>query len=192
MVSNLPYLPDILKAVVAKVKARTSAFPPTFNEANEQTSGPFSPSFDYGIYSQVSRNLYAKMDTVADSEIFPLFWLIMDYIEIRGRDFTIHSSVTFDVIIAMPTDKDYTSDERTDKIFKPILLPAYELFLEELAYSKQVKNSDPIMMEHGMRLRPYWGGGVVKSGGDTRNLFEKEIDAIHIQGIQLDIQNKFC
>lgn len=192
MVNTEPYLPDILKEIVAKVSAKTYSFEPILNDEGEQTSGPFKCSFDYGIYSQVSRNLYAL--TVDDSEIYPLFWLVMDWDEQSGKDFTIHSRVTFDVIIAAPTDKDYTSEERTNKVFKPILLPAYEVFINELVASKAFVNvSSSADIPKRKKLRPYWGGGYINSGGDTKNLFEKEIDAILIQSIQLDLEiNNFC
>lgn len=170
-----PFLPDIMEGVVSRVSAAFQARP----------SDPFEVFFDKGIYSQVSRNVYENPDN------FPLVWLVYPYIT-RRNDFRIYGEATCDVIIAMPTDNKFTQQEREDISYKPRLLPIYEVLLQELARERWFSFASADKVMHDQVIRPYWGGGDVNSGGDTANLFKKEIDAISISNLKLTLKRQNC
>lgn len=172
-----PYLPDIIRKVVARVDALMM----------ESAVDPFHVYFDHGNQSQVSRSVYKAGDT------FPLVWLVMPYDMVRGRDFSVFADVTCQIIIAMPTDKDFTQTERDAQVIKPRLIPIYDELMiqlnDEYELSTELLNKTP----HTATVWPYWGGGYINSGGDTKNLFENFIDAISITDLRFKIKHKkYC
>lgn len=171
-----PYFPDIMEGVVAR--ASTSFL--------SRTVDPFAVFFDKGLYSQVSRNIYAQ-----GGNTFPLVWLVFNFSADRGKDFSIWGEVTARLIIAMPTDNSYTQQQRDDLSYKPRLLPIYDMLMQEIARERMFQFQGGGRIEHKMTLRPYWGGGDV-NGVDTDNLFKKKIDAIDISGLKLRGRSDNC
>lgn len=172
MVATLPYLPDIMQGVVARADADF------FGRAID----PFHVYFAKGIHEQAARDLYASPDN------YPLVWLVMNFPEVRGKDFSIYGEATCTLFLLAPTSAQYTQQQRDDLIFKPRLLPLYQAIMDEIAAEPgfQFKGSGSI--EHTRQVRPYWGGGGV-NGMDTPNLFEKQVDAITITNLKLRIKN---
>lgn len=171
-----PYLPAILKRVVDRVNVKMS----------ERALDPFQVFFKYGIYTQVSNEVYRM------SEPWPLFWLVMNFDETRGESLDIFAEVLCTVIIAMPTDKDWTMEEREENTFFPRLIPAYEEFITQLAEEKQLSTGSRNQIKHARKLWPYWAGGDVNSGAEVDNLFKKQVDAIAINQLQLKIRYDNC
>lgn len=169
----LPYLPDIMKDVVARVDAVFSV----------DTQDAFNVYFDYGIYSQVSKNIYKS-----NPGNFPLVWLVMKFHEDRGKDFGIYADVTCRLIIAMPTKTEYTQAERDEEVFKPRLIPIYEELMNQIFEESRLSVDGPNKIKHTRILQPYWGGGDV-NGLDNKNLFENYIDAIDVQNLQLKLKH---
>lgn len=168
----IPYLPDIMKDVVTKVDAVLS----------NRVPDPFRVYFDHGIYSQVNRSVYENQEN------FPLVWLMMNYDEDRGRDFSVYAEVSCNLVIVVPTDNSYTQKQRDDITIKPRLLPIYEEFIKQVSNSQKFSTPPINQIRHKMTVRPYWGGGDV-NGADTDNLFKKHVDAIKISGLQLKIKH---
>lgn len=174
MAIELPYLPDIIKEVVDAVSLKTQAF----------TTTPFSVSFKYGLMSQVGKEL--SKDGIDITE--PLFWLIMNYEEARGKNANLYADVTCDVLILMPTEAEYSMDQRKANTYNK-LIPAYSQFIEEICNNSSIADYLPDSVIHKRVDRPYWGGGDV-NGANTNNLFKKNVDAIHIMGLKLGIKHK--
>lgn len=172
---DLPYLPDILRGVVSRVDE-------VFSDAIRVDR--FNVFFDSGVYSQVAKNIY-KQDA---SDTYPLVWLVMNFVEDRGRDYSVYADVSCQVIIAMPTKKDYTQLERDELIFKPRLIPIYAEFMRQLSVDSWLQTPLINRIQHQRILRPYWGGADV-NGPDTKNLFDSFIDAISINNLQIKIKN---
>lgn len=173
MVTTTPYLPDIMAGVVARV---SDAF-------SQREDDPFSVFFARGIINQVSRDVYATPNN------YPLIWLIMNYPEVRGRDFSIYGEITCTIYIVAPTDSKFTQDDRETLVFKPRLIPVYEVFIQELKRERWFQI--PGMPKHTRIDRPYWGGGDV-NGTDQPNMFKKEVDAIAIASLQLRVRLDNC
>jgi hypothetical protein len=169
-----PYLPDIMEGVVARVSAAFEA----------RSVDPFPVFFDKGVYSQVSKNIYAN-----NPDKFPLVWLVMPFTTKR-ENFSIYGEVRCELIIVMPTDSKFTQQQRDDISFKPRLLPIYKVLLQEIARERWFSLKSPNVW-HNQTIRPYWGGGDV-NGSDTPNLFKKEVDAISISNLLLSIRSQNC
>lgn len=175
------YLPYILKDVVAEVD----------NVFTADADDPFNVFFDNGLYANVTRSIYKKENAgLEDANIFPLIWLVSNSVSIqRGRRIDIYGVATFDLIIAMPTSNQYTSNERSELVFLPRLIPIYEELLNQISKSQLLGYPVKEKIEHRIDMREYWGGS--ESGqADTKNLFNNYIDAIHITGMTLNIKKQ--
>lgn len=170
-----PYLPDILRGVVARVDA-------TFTDSIVYDK--FNVYFDHGLYGQVAKNIYKT----GAEDSYPLVWLVMNYAEERGRDYSVFADVTCQIIIAMPTDPVYTQAERDENVFKPRLLPIYKEFIRQVSDEPLLQTDLQNKIRHTRILRPYWGGGDV-NGPDQKNLFDGYIDAISIPNLQIKIKH---
>lgn len=171
-----PYLPDIMEGVVTRVSEITQAF----------TTDPFEVFFDKGIYTAVTKNIYSN-----NPNSFPLVWLVMPF-KVTRDDYRIYGNARCDMIIAMPTEVGYTQEERDELTFKPRLLPIYELLIQEISAEGWFSWPNRRIPKHDMTIRPYWGGSLEANGTNVANLFKKEIDAIHISGLELDMKREKC
>jgi hypothetical protein len=169
-----PYLPDIIDGCVSRLSDSFAA----------RSQDPFAVFFDKGILPQVRRSVYK-----ADGN-FPLVWLVMKYFEDFGTDATLHSVANFQMIIAMPTDNNYTQQQREDISFSPRLIPIAEQLVKEITREKWF-NVPPKGLRYGRTLLPYWGLADV-NGTDVPNLFKKYIDAIAIDISGLKIKKENC
>lgn len=168
-----PYLPDILKDVAESVNAITTSYP---NEADRFTVG-----FKHGIMSQVGKDLYLSEQKDV------LIWLVMNFEEVRGYDWTIYAEISANVIIATKTDNNYTQDERDELVFKPKLFPVYAEFMKQLDRHQGIMYEPKNGRRHKRVLRPFWGGGDV-NGTDTKNLFKEFVDAILIMNLSIKLK----
>ncbi len=178
MVTVSPYLPDIFQGIVQRV---SDAF-------SSRVTDPFAVFFDKGIQKQVGKSVYQK--TVNSIATWPLVWLVMPFTTDKGDDYSIHGFATCTLIIAAPTDANYTQQQRDDITIKPRLIPIYEIILQEIYREKWFEIKGPGSIKHKQIIRPYWGGSDVEGPNQT-NLFKKEVDAIIISGLQLRIK-KIC
>lgn len=178
MIYELPYLPDILEDVVARVNTVFST----------RLINPFNVYFDYGLQNDVNRNIYKKETSTVNPGTFPLVWLVMNYSEVRGRLVDKYASVSCSLILAMPTKAEYTMQQRTDNSFKPRLFPIYQELLNQLSLEEKIGSPDLEKIEHIKTDLPYWGGGDV-NGQNTENLFKNFIDAVQIKDLKLEIEN---
>jgi hypothetical protein len=110
-----PFLPDVIESMVTRVNDAFSS----------RETDPFNVFFDKGIIQQVR-----KAFTNADGR-FPLVWMVYKFDEVFGTNFAVGQEANFQLIIAMPTDTEYTQQERDDISFKPRLLPIYHELMKE-------------------------------------------------------------
>lgn len=170
-----PYLPDIIEGCVSRLDDSFSA----------RAQDPFNVYFEKGLLPQVRRSVYK------DDAVFPLVWLVMKYDEKFGS-VGLYSEASFQVIIAMPTEVDYTQEQRDELIFKPRLLPLAEQLVKEFHRERQFVTMGSNSINHVRTLLPYWGMGDV-AGNDQPNLFkDKFIDAISILFKGVKIKNGRC
>lgn len=171
-----PYFPDIIQNCVSRINAAFSL----------RSQDPFQVFFEKGLLYQVRRSVYqAELN-------FPLVWLVFKYDE-TGGIMGINSEVSFEVIIAMPTDPDYTQQQREDISYKPRLLPIADQFLEELGRDRQFLTNGVKSIKYNQSILPYWGLGDVDGNNNVDNLFKnKYIDAISIVVNRLKVKSGKC
>jgi hypothetical protein len=168
-----PYLPDIIKCVVAKVN---SVF-----ENREDDS--FSVHYDHGIYEQVGS------DKLRSSKGYLFVWLVMPFIEESPLDNSYYADATCKILIATSTDSNYTQVQREEINFHPRLIPVYKELIKQLQQEIKLDNSS--IVKHQKRLLPYWGGGDMIQSGQP-NLWKDYVDAIEISNLKLKIGHIKC
>jgi len=169
MVTTLPILSDIIAGVVARINSKTMA-----------DSVPFQVDFEFGPLSEVSKRVYAKDPGVM------VIWLV-EKGEDRKNVGGLYGRSQSDIVMGLQSNSHWTMTERMETNYKPKLLPVYEMFIEELRVEKLLNNPYPI--DHKKYNLYYWGGGAV-NGTNSNNLWEKEIDAILLENVNLSIKNK--
>ncbi len=181
MVNDFPYLPEIIKEIAVEVN----------NKFSTRDEDAFTVNYGYGLQADVTKFLNkAELAGVSEDSLYPFIWLPMNIANQRGRRWDMYSDTTFDLIICCLTKQEYTMDEREQINLFPRLYPIYEEVLNQMILSAglDVKSKEDI--KHTEIWRPYWGGN--EDGIGTKNLFKKEVDALHIKGIQVQVNNKKC
>lgn len=175
----IPYLPDIMEGIVERVDASFSV----------RALDPFNVFFDKGTTAQV------KKSVVKADQNFPLVWLAYKYAEDFNRKKNgvgVFSTANFQVIIAMPTEKSYTQQQREDLIFKARLDPIYEMLKFEMSREKWFQYNGKAGPDHTKLITPYWGMGE-PNGTDANNLFmNTAYDAINIYYKDVKILEREC
>jgi len=165
------YLPNIFQEIVGKV-----------NEVTAAKTQPFSVFFEYGLFQDVSKKVYAAGQTN-----YPLVWLMMPYDE---RPTMIGTDVSCTLIIAMPTDVNYSMAQRENINFFPRLFPIYEELLIQISRSRKLMNTRLEMIEHTKRVLPYWGGD--EGGNNTANFSKHYVDAVQIRDLKISVRKQYC
>ena len=165
------YLPDIFSNIVERVND-------TF--ANRVTD-PFNVEFNSGLYEQVVTD---KTKNPTNPDI--LVWLIMPIKVIQNSNF-LYGVASPSIIIAKPTDTNYTQAERENLVFSPRLFPVYNEILKQVKADKNI--SPGLTLNHEQHILPYWGGGEGMSPGQT-NLWKFYVDAIKVNFLDLKIRKK--
>lgn len=153
-----------------------------------ETWKDLAPYYDYGHYMELAARLSRKnTDQVKKFRKFPLILLVTDLKKsYKSHDFDYMISPPV-ILIINKTDKNYTSQERTDNNFKPILLPLYESFIEKMIDSKLISTPNDIFLND--RIDHYgWGNETVY--GNTGLIFNRYLDAIEINPTELNIYKK--
>jgi hypothetical protein len=147
-----------------------------------KAKGAGSPYFMFGHRREIDRRLLEKNeDKVFKYQKYPLIALAAPITErLVGNVIECQLNIA---ILAF-TDKNYNAEERLNKVFKPILYPLYELFLE------RVKDSGLFMWdgeqdqpEHDKIDRFYYGTQF--SEGTETSIFTDPLDAIELVNLRL-------
>jgi hypothetical protein len=122
-----------------------------------------------------------NVDKVFKYQRYPLVALRLDIPEVK------HDGVidyTLNIAILAFTDKQYTDEQRYEHVFKPVLYPLYQLFLDKL------RDSGLFMWDgwrdfpdHTKVDRPFYG-----TAGATlnqENVFDDPLDAIEILDLKI-------
>lgn len=173
----MQWLPELFAEVVTKVSAVTNA-----------GADPFPVFFDYGHYNEVVKNLNIKKGSISSkANRYPLIWLIMDFEERKGKTLGVYAELNANLLIAVPTNTNYTMGQRKEKVFLPRLYPIYEQLLRQISKSPAFRMPPIDRIEHTKIDRPYWGGQDRMGMGDA-NLFEDFIDAVQIKNMKLFVR----
>lgn len=98
------------------------------------------------------------------------------------------------ILIVQLTKQTSIAEERYTTIFKPLLYPLYERFMNSLqvagfSWDKSL-NTGSIWPQHVKVDRPYWG--VEQYEGNVKNIFADPLDAIEIIDLEVNQRLKTC
>ena len=181
VVSSLCTITEITSTTVTVTTSDTLTVGHTNNTA--ATATPILV-FDHGHPLEIINRVkeYQESDTLK-YEAFPRICLLHDFEEKN----TFETLVSLTILIITDTDPNYTAPQRYTYTLDPILLPLYDLFLENLLEADHVGTTEGNYFKHTKIDRLYWG----KNGlyGNQGNIFNDYIDAVEIKDLELIIQN---
>lgn len=143
--------------------------------------------FTFGNATEISEKLIL-MSQFAESakKKYPLFAVFTDIKESKGNEVAHFAEVDIDtIVIATFTDKNYHSEQRLELTIKPVLVPIYEEFLEQLAKSSYFTFTDKRQILHDKTDRLSWGQSAIFTDNNFASDF---IDAIEINNLKLIIK----
>jgi len=148
-----------------------------------QTGGV--PYYMYGHRLEISNRLTEKgKGKSLKYQKYPLVALRMDFAEDLEGD-VIHLKLNIAFIAS--TEKEYTTEQRYNNVFKPVLYPLYESFLEKLRFSGLFTwpAADGLNPRHTKFDRPFWGT-IQGIEGTDKYIFNDPLDAIEIVDLQIN------
>lgn len=140
-----------------------------------------APFYKYGHKVEIANSLIEKdKDMVYKYQKYPLVALRMDFDEQPGSvwDFTLN------IAIVMITGKNFPSQERYTRVFKPVLYPLYQSFFRQLkAVGKFTWEGELNYPPHTKTDRPFYG--TTGSEGNEAYTFNDPLDAIEITNLKI-------
>lgn len=164
---------------------------PVFSdEFGPEFTGKEIPFYRYGHRVEIARLLDEQNRKTGAQKVqkYPLIALRLDTSEqISGNIWHFNLNIA----IVEWTDKNYVADQRYENVFKPVLYPLYERFMEAL------KQSGLFFWEnmgayppHTKIDRLYYGTS--GSEGNQKRVFSDPLDAIEILDLKLNQELKNC
>lgn len=122
---------------------------------------------------------------------YPLVHLVQDVSVERGGDIGFYGNVNLNIIFIHQTLQTYKTQERSDKVFKPVLWPIYYEFMEQLKRSSWITNTWQVTGEfrHRVTEHGFWGTRQLQA---SKNILNDYVDAIEVQNLQLKINYSNC
>lgn len=166
-----------------------STFDKTFDYTFQDKNMVLMPFFMAGHRMEISKRLTDKdKDKVFKYQKYPLIALRMDIQESVAKGIW---SYSLNIAILNYADRKLNAEERMEKVFKPVLYPIYERFMEELRNStKFFWSGNQDYPEHTVILRPFWG--TENQEGNVKNIFNDPLDGIEIVNLKLNQRVKNC
>ena len=170
------YFVDVFGSVVDDVQK-------LYDPTNEE-----KPYYMYGHILDVLKRLTIKdTDDTERFKKYPLVVLIQDFEEqSAGRGIFEYELPEIKVVIVMQTDKNYTSDKRYEKSFRPILYPIWQYLLKSIAKSDYFDVTSIEDIEYSKFDRVFWGKEDIY--GVTASQFNNYLDAIEIRFKNLKVK----
>lgn len=156
---------DIMKTVVDNI---------TYDETLHYT---------FGHYVEIANKLTKEN---RNNQKYPLFAVILDVTERDDEDKRVYKSYDFNMIIAYNTQKNYTSEQRRDNIFIPILQPLYRKLIDEI---KLNRNGNFLIFKDFVDNTKY-DRYFLGSESSDQNKLNNYVDAIEIEFRNLKVTNK--
>jgi len=98
------------------------------------------------------------------------------------------NSVSLNIVILESTDKTFTSEDRYEKVIKPILFPIYKKFLAALATNSDISGVGALPHRRVDRL--FWG--MAEKEGNVKYIFDDPLDGIELIDLKVKILDLIC
>lgn len=122
---------------------------------------------------------------------YPLVHLVQDIAIERGSDIGFYGTTNLTIVFIHQTQQNFKTDERDEKVFKPVLWPIYYEFMEQLKRSAWILNpwQNTGEFRHRVIKRAFWGNRKLET---SKNILNDYVDAIEVQNLQLKINYSNC
>lgn len=172
---------EIIRKVVTRVSVRKLTYLKTIDPSITGIQ------YQFGHLQDVRERLQAQ--TLADPTMrrYPLIWLIEDF-DIDYGEIGLNGVSDIRIMILHTTEKDYTRQQREDKVILPILIPIYNEFFVQLRAIGSFMQYGPF--RHTRIDRPHWGNPA--EWGNKGYLFDEPLDGIEISDLDLQIYLANC
>lgn len=175
-------LTDIMRRVVARVSAKKLAYLQTIDPTITGVH------YQYGHLKDVRERLVAQSQANPMTRRYPLIWLIEDF-EVVNSIPGIYGVSKVRIMILHDTQKEYTRQQREDRVFLPILIPIYNEFFVQMSVIGSFMQYGPF--SHRRVDRPHWGNPA-EWLGFKNYLFDEPLDGIEITELSLQIYLANC
>lgn len=159
--------------------------PYVIGEVVAEVAKKFTVYYDYGTTLEVVNRLSVKSES---SQFFdkkyPLIWMLIgDNIkeEIDYNKAIKRKAIGVSIIICSQTKREYSSKERYEHLFIPVLRPLYDEFIKQLKLNKSIGSENKY--NHTYYENLFWGRNGLY--GREGNIFNDMIDAIVIDDLDL-------
>ena len=167
------YIVEEMAAVVAKVNTALTA----------ASFGTTPVYYMYGHPKEIAIRLQELSNSPTEGhKKFPLIILFTD-ITIDRSLVGFYGSTQLRILVANFTLPEYTSVQRTDINFKPILHPIKKELISQIERHSQFTFEDELTYKETDMY--YYGSQI-----NDKNIFNDRIDAIELRDIKLNIKNK--
>jgi len=145
--------------------------------------------FRQGNLLEINKQLALAVKNAAKKgHIFPLIVLLRDFKEtLEQGDYGHNSSVKVKLLFFNLTDKNYTSDQREEMVFKPVLRPIVNEFINQLSKSIAFGQPDIYYQMKPEKTECFFYG----SADNAKNAFGDYLDAVELD-VYLTLQNNIC
>lgn len=155
-------------------------------------AGHLDPYYMYGHRVEINNRLTEMdQDKVFKYQKYPLIALRMDIPEVQTNGVW---HFDLNVAIMTMTEKDLNAQERMTQVFKPILYPLYQNFIQKMQscglffWPNQLENEYP---PHTKIDRPFWGVTGAGNEGNVKNIFSDPLDAIELVNLKINSRQRF-
>ena len=165
--ANKTYIVDMFDEIVSRTRA-----------SYDLVNG-LQPYYDYGHILDILVKLTIKDgNDIEKFQKYPLICLITDIEQNYGTDQGFLYEFAPRVLILQQTDQNYTSQERTENIFKNTLYPIYNQFMQDVASYEHFYFSPTNYVRHSKTDRYSWGASGIF--GNLGVIFNDYLDGIEI------------
>lgn len=122
---------------------------------------------------------------------YPLIHLVQDVAIERGGDIGFYGLPNLNILFIHQTEQAFKTDERDEKVFKPVLWPLYYAFLEQLKWSGWILDTWQVTGEfrHRVIKRAFWGNRQLQG---SKLILNDYVDAIEVQNLTVKINYSNC
>lgn len=147
-----------------------------------------APFYMFGHIVEINNRLVTKgNDSANKSKRYPLVALKLDIPEKQVGSVTMYN---LNIAILMWTNENYNAEQRLENVYKPILYPLYDLFVESLKNSGFMWEGDRSKPPHTKIDRYYYGksetAGTVKN---VKKIFTDPLDGIELLDLKINKRN---
>jgi hypothetical protein len=168
------FIVDIFEDIVNEVRLE-------FDPTNEKT-----PYYMYGHPIDVTRQLEFKENMTSKLEKFPLIYLLLDLPKNADNNLLYQYKVSPTIFVLAQTDPSFTSTERTDVTFKPILYPITDLLIQKINESQHLIGKT-YGVEYTWTDKYFWGKEGIRIKGYEGLIFNDYLDGIELNLKDLQI-----